>query len=109
MCKSERGRGGACNCGELCPCRSNPPVECRRGAEQSGPTATGNQRQCAEHGPTGQQRPGGADWSSATEGERCAVLDRGKPRNKVSRRQGHRQETAHLPRLLTFVSAHRDC
>src|SRR5262245_36895628 len=109
MCKSERGRGGALNCSELCPCRSNPPVECCRGAEQSGPTATSNQRQCAEHGQTGQQRPRSADWSSATEGERCAVLDRGKSRNTIPRRRDHRQETAHLPRLLTFVCAHRSC
>ena len=78
-------------------------------AQNNGSTATGDQRQYEEHGPTGQQRPGGADWSSATEGERRAVLDRRKPGNKVPRRRDHRQETAHLPRLLTFVCAHRNC
>src|SRR5258707_15347031 len=62
--RANGGYAGACNCSEVCPCRSNPPVECCRAAEQCGSTATSFQRRCADHGPTGPQRPGGADWSS---------------------------------------------
>ena len=104
-----KGYGHACHCNDLRPRCSSRPGGCCRRAEQSGSLtaaraaarrrrgqgdSTTGQVKSGREAPVGHRQPRARDSAGGTQRRRA---------DKISRGRGHRQETAHLPRLLSFA------